>query len=524
MTGQPKEHPTQQEIQQEFLERRRRIREKMGGVERIARQHARGRMTIRERIDTLVDPGSFCETGTFTASIRVQDRDLTPGDGKIGGWATIDGRPVVVSGDDGTVMHGSSSVSASRRSDRLWEHALAYGMPYVYFGETGGARLPDALGSEGHTNITPTVHAGQRARQFPMVTAICGESFGGSSFQAAYSDFVVQVRGTTMAVSSPRVIEVAIGEQVEFEELGGVDVHLEETGQIDCEAQSEEHACAILREFLSYLPSNAWELPPELPFEGPMVPDPGILDIVPTKRNRGYDGRKLLKRLVDGEKYLELKPRFGPSLVTALARIGGKSVGMLVSDPRFFAGALSPQSCDKATAFICLCDSFNIPLVFLMDTPGFIVGKKAEHDRLLAKAIMMMEAVSKTMVPRISVVIRKAFGLAYYAMSGNVSMGTDLALVWPGCELSFMDPDVGANVVYAKRIAGAPDPEEERKRRIEEFSTGQDPYGAAQVVNVDEIIDPAETRVVILNALRRMRVTPPPKGQPRPLAHWPTCL
>ena len=379
--------PTPQQIREELQFRRQKIVAEMGSTERIARQHARGRLTIRERLDLLFDPGSFREIGTFAVSEVPNVRDRTPGDGKIGGWGAIDGRPAAACGDDVTVLHGSSSVVGGKRMKRIYEQALRQGVPYVYFGETGGARLPDALGSEGFSKIPPGLESARRRRRIPMATAIVGESFGGSSFHSAYSDFVVQVRGSALNVSSPRVIEIATGELITLQELGGVDIHLDHTGQIDQSADTEEEAVTQMKRFLSYLPSNCWELPPVLGGYDQAKPDPRIADLVPTRRQRAYDMHRVIARIVDDGEMFELKPRFGRSLITALARIGGQTVGILASNPMFNAGALDPNTCDKGTQFVCLCEAFNIPTVWLQDVPGFIVGSQPEHARLLHKAI-----------------------------------------------------------------------------------------------------------------------------------------
>ena len=513
---------TPQEVRDDLLARRRRIREEMGSSDRIERQHAKGRLTIRERIDRLLDEGSFMEVGTFARSERREVRDSTPGDGKIGGWGTIDGRPVTVSGDDVTVLHGSSSVVGGKRSRRIFEQALTQGVPFIYFGETGGGRLPDALGSEGFSKIVPDLISARRARRIPVASAIVGESFGGSSFQSAFSDFVVQVKGSSLAVSSPRVIAIATGEQVSLEELGGVGVHSKLTGQIDRAAATEEEAIALIHQFLSYLPSNSWSLPPTRPAPPVDEPDPTIADLMPTRRNRAYDMHRVIERLVDDGEYFELKPLFGRSLITAPARIGGRSVGIVASNPLFYAGALTPECCDKGTSFLCLCDANNIPLVFLQDVPGFIVGKEPEHDRLLHRAIMFLEALGQVQVPRFTIILRKAFGLAYYSLSGN-SMDNHFIAAWPGAEISFMDPGVGVNVVHAADLAEADDPEAMHARLVADWSLEHEPFGAAGIMNLDEIIDPADTRAILRDAVLRHEVTPPPRGQPRPLAYWPTC-
>lgn len=515
--------PNAQQIREDLLMRRQKIVSEMGSSERIARQHARDRLTIRERLDRLFDPGSFREIGTFAFSEVPDVRDRTPGDGKIGGWGTIDGRPAMGVGDDVTVLHGSSSVVGGKRMKRIYEQALNQGVPYVYFGETGGARLPDSLGSEGFSKITPGLESARRRRRIPLATAIVGESFGGSSFHSAYSDFTVQVRGSALNVSSPRVIEIATGELISLQDLGGVDIHLDLTGQIDQAAEDEDDAINKIKSFLSYLPSNCWETPPICEGYDYADHDPKLANLVPTRRQRAYDMHRVIERVVDDGEMLELKPRFGRSLITTLARIGGQTVGILASNPMFNAGALDPDTCDKGTQFLCLCEAFNIPTIWLQDVPGFIVGSQPEHARLLHKAIMFLEALALMTVPRITIVMRKAFGLAYFSLSGN-SMENSLITAWPGAEISFMDPGVGVNVVHARDIANASDPDAERQRLVDEWTRGHEPWGAAGIMSLDEIIDPADTRRWLLESIQRFPVTPPRRGETKELASWPTCV
>ncbi len=492
----------------QFRDRRDRVRSVMGGAERIDAVHERGRRTIREHIVGLVDPDSFEEVGTFATSEVASQRDDTPGDGKIGGHATIAGRPVSVVGDDVTVKRGSSSVVGGRRVSRIYEQALRQGNPLVHLGETGGARVPDSLGSAGLATVSPPVNVAQRRRRIPMATIIVGESFGGSSFLSAMSDLVVQVRGTTMAVTSPRVIQSATGEQIGAEELGGVDVHASVTGQIDLVAETEEDAYAYVRQFLSYLPANSWSRAPVAAHPS-VNPDPGLGELVPAERRRAYDMRRVIRRLTDGD-WLELRPQFGRSILTGLARIGGSSVGLIASQPMQQAGVLTPDACDKAVRLICLCDAFDLPIVFLQDCPGFLVGQKVEHSRMLYKAILLLEAVSLARAPKLTIVLRKGFGLAYFTLGGN-DMGTDLLCCWPSAEISLMDPEVGANVVD-----GAP-----TDVTTASMQADVGPWGAAGIMKVDEIIDPADTRPVLARALARLAGREP--GGERPLASWPTC-
>ncbi len=381
---------------------------------------------------------------------------------------------------------------------RIYEQSLQQGVPFVYFGETGGARLPDSLGSEGFSKIAASVEMGRR-RRIPLATAIVGESFGGSSFHSAYSDFTVQVRGSALNVSSPRVIEIATGELITLQALGGPDIHLDLTGQIDQVGEAEEDAIAQIKNFLSYLPANCWELPPLRDGNDRAEPDPALADLVPSRRQRAYDMHRVI------------------------ARIGGRMVGILASNPMFNAGPLDPNTCDKGTQFLCLCEAFNIPTIWLQDVPGFIVGSQPEHARLLHKAIMFLEALSLLTVPRFTIVMRKAFGLAYFSLNGG-NDNNMLSTVWPGAEISFMDPGVGANVVHARDIAESDDPDRTRQSLIDEWTLGHEPWGAAGIMNLDEIIDPADTRRWLLEAAQRFPVTPPRRGETKELASWPTCV
>jgi acetyl-CoA carboxylase carboxyltransferase component len=519
----------------QFRARRDRIRTEMGGADRIERLHARGELTVREHVDGLLDPGSFEEVGTFVRSANPADHDGTPGDGKIGGHGTIDGRPVTVAGDDITVKRGSSSVMGSKRLTKLFAHAATCGHPIVYFGATGGARIPDTLGSAGFSQVPPGVQLFRRSRRVPMATVIVGDSFGGSSFVAAASDLVVQLRGTCLAVTSPLVVEVATGERPSMEQLGGADVHARTTGQADLAVDTPQEAYSAVRRFLSYLPAHAGERTPRAPAEqrapGPadgaasgeaapttrasLDPDPDLATLVPQRRSRAYDIRRVLARVLDAGSLLELGPAYGRSLITGLARLDGHAIGVVASQPRFFAGALDPAACEKAVRLICLCDAFDLPVVFVQDVPGFFVGTQVEHDGMLKHAIRLQTALALSQAPKLTLLIRKSYGLAYFSLGGN-DTGVDAVYAWPGAEISFMDPQVAANVVSGGDTAA-------RDAALAAMESETDPYGAAGLMAVDEIVDPAETRPVLARALGRLDSRPLARGWERPLASWPTC-
>jgi acetyl-CoA carboxylase carboxyltransferase component len=498
-----------------FRARRERIRTEMGGRARIERLHTRGERTVREHIDGLLDPGSFEEIGTFVHSARAEDADSTPGDGKIGGHGTIAGRAVTVAGDDITVKRGSSSLMGSKRLARLFAHAERAGHPIVYFGATGGARIPDTLGSAGFSEVPLSVDLYRRNRRVPLVTVIVGDSFGGSSFVAAGADLVVQLRGTCLAVTSPLVVEMATGEAIDQETLGGVDVHARTTGQIDAIADTPEEAYALVRRFLDLLPPNAGQRAPRGPAGARLGADPQLAELVPRRRSRAYDMTRVLRRVLDDDTLLELAPGFGRGLICALGRLDGHSVGVIASQPKFFAGALDPAACEKAVRLLCLCDAFDLPVVFVQDVPGFFVGRQVEHAGMLKHAIRLQTALALSQAPKLTVLVRKSYGLAYFSLGGN-DAGVDSVYAWPGAEISFIDPLVAANVVSGGDPAA-------RDAVLDAMQAQTDPYGAAGRMAIDEIIDPADTRATLARALARLDGRPRVNGWERPLASWPDC-
>ncbi len=504
------------------------IREQMGGADKVARMRDEGDKTIREHIDAFLDPGSFRELGTFARSMRLEDRGRTPGDGKIGGHGRVDGRPVVVFGDDITVRRGSSSLVGSRKEVRLYERALEMGVPIVHFGETGGARIPDIMGAEGISEggeLFPRFAT--RRHRVPMATAIVGQSFGGSSFLSALSDFVVMVRGNCLAVTSPRVFEVATGEIITFEEVGGVDVHDRVTGQTDLGVDTDEEAYAAIRRWLSYLPSNNRQRPPraEAPARGSLDLDHDVAGLVPEKRTRAYDMRRLVARLADPGSVFELQPLYARNVSCSLARLDGWPVAFVANNPMFSAGVLDPAACRKIIRALTVCDAYQIPVIFLVDVPGFMVGRKVEHDQLLHWGMRMMQALHLASTPTLTVCIRKAFGLAWQAMNGAGQAAIGL-YAWPGAEIGFMDPEVGVNVAYGSKLAAIADVDErerERRRLADEVGEATSPYEAAGVLRIDEVIEPAATRRVLAEDLATLADRPLPPPEARTLASWPTC-
>ena len=501
------------------------IRNEMGGSDKLSKMADEGDRTIREHIDGFLDAGSFREIGTFSTSIRPDQREKTPGDGKIGGHGTVDGRPVAVFGDDITVYRGSSSIVGTRKEHRLYERAMAMGTPIVHFGETGGARIPDTMGAEGISEPGGLFELAKRQHRVPMATMVTGQSFGGSSFLSALSDYVVMVRGSCLAVTSPKVFEIATGEVISFEDVGGVDVHARKTGQIDLGVETDEEGYDAMQKWLSYLPSNAWQVAPRHEPSGSLGRDHDLGDLVPAKRTRGYDMRRVVQRIVDPESLLEIQPLYARNVVCGLARLNGFSVGIIANNPMFGAGTLDPQACHKIIRLATVCDSYNIPMIFLADVPGFMVGERVEHELMLHWGMRMMHALQNASTPTLTVCIRKAFGLAWQAMNGS-QMPALGVYSWPGAEIGFMDPEVGVNVAFGSKLGRIEDVETreaEREALVREVAESTNPYDAAGTMRIDEMIDPGDTRSVLAHDLEMLanRAVPPPEA--RPLSYWPTC-
>lgn len=504
----------------EDLARRRERARQMGGAEKVQRQHHRGRLTARERIDGLLDEGSFFEIGMLNHSDMPGLEERTPADSKVAGFGRINGRPVVVIANDFTVLAATSSRVAGRKEGGLKLAAERYGCPLIYLGEASGARIPDIMGSRGMASFGGGGHDTylqmmNRVRYSPMVTAIMGECYGMPTWMACLSDFVVQVKGSAMGVSGPRVLKLAISEDVTDEELGGWQVHAEITGMVDRVAEDEEECFRLIRDFLSYMPSHRDELPPRLPMPRGCGDEAArILDFLPEKRNRGYDMERILRCVVDMGRLFPLKPLFGRTVITALARVGGRSVGIVANQPLVHGGAMDADGIDKVLSFLCLCDTFNIPLLFFHDIPGFLVGKEAERRRVSAKIMNYMNALGQVTVPRISIVVRKSYGMAFWNMCGS-GCGADFLVAWPTAEISFVDPQIAANVVLGDKA-------DHDRSLVQKLVEDASPYGAAGLHYIHDVIDPRETRDYIIRALDICQGSPSGGMSQHRLANWPT--
>jgi acetyl-CoA carboxylase carboxyltransferase component len=482
----------------------------MGGAEAIARQHGEGKLTVRERVARLFDPGSFQEIGLLAhhadISPAMRGKD-TPADGVVTGFGKINGRPASLIAYDFTVMAGSMGRNAETKCNRAREIAYTKRIPMIWLIDSAGARIQEAIGSRWFAG------SGQLFREesifsgvVPQVAAMMGPGAAGTAYIPALADFVPMVKGTShMALGGPPLVKAVVGEDITAEELGGSRIHTQVSGVADLEVDDDEHCLRVIKEYLAYFPAHNQEPPPAIACDDPVDRrDEELLTIVPDSPRRAYDVRKVIRALVDHGRTLEIKPGWAKNIVTALARLGGHPVGVVANQPMVLGGALDVDAADKAARFIMLCDAFGIPLVFLQDVPGFMVGSKVERAGIIRHGAKMLYAVSEATVPKLTVVMRKAYGAGYFVMCGR-AYEPDLIVAWPTAEISVMGPEGGTNIVYRKEIAAAADPDAERARRVEDFRQLISPYIAAGAALIDDVIDPRDTRPTLVRALEMAR-------------------
>jgi methylmalonyl-CoA decarboxylase subunit alpha len=478
----------------------------MGDAGAIERQRAAGKLTVRERLDLLFDTGTFVELGLHATHAGIAP-DLagrqTPADGVVTGYGKIDGRLAAVIAYDFTVMAGSMGRTGEIKCNRAREVALTKRMPIIWLVDSAGARIQEAIGSRNFAGTgllfrEESIMSGV----VPQVAAMMGPGAAGTAYIPALADFVPMVKGTSnMALGGPPLVKAVVGEDISAEDLGGSKIHCEVSGCADLEVADDRECLAVIRDYLSYFPSSNLERPPVAACTDPADRQADeLLTIVPDNPRRAYDVKKVVRAIVDDGKLLELKPAWAKNIVVALARLGGRPVGLVASQPMVLGGALDIDAADKAARFIMLCDAFNVPLVFLQDVPGFMVGSKVERAGIIRHGAKMLYAVSEATVPKLTVIMRKAYGAGYYVMCGR-AYEPDLLVAWPTAEISVMGPEGGTNIVYRREIAAAENPTEERSRRVEDFKKLIDPYIAAGAALVDDVIDPRETRPVLIRAL-----------------------
>ena len=500
------------------LEERRRRSEEGGGERRLARQHERGKLSARERLEILLDPGSLVELGTFVEH-RCTDFGLAerriPGDGVVTGYGRVDGRLVYVFSQDFTVFGGSLSEAHAEKIVRVMDLALANGAPVIGLNDSGGARIQEgvaSLGGYADLFLRNTLASGV----VPQISAVLGPCAGGAVYSPAITDFVFMVDGIShMFVTGPNVVKTVTHEEVTFEELGGAEVHATTSGVAHFRFDRELDALKGIRLLLGYLPSNNTETTPIRPSEDP--PDRGdeaLLEIVPDRPNQPYDMHEVIRRVADDGEFMEVHLAFARNLLVGFARLGGRSVGIVANQPAVLAGVLDIDAAVKGARFVRFCDAFNIPLVTFEDVPGFMPGLDQEHGGIIRHGAKLLFAYCEATVPKLTVITRKAYGGAYDVMSSKHIRG-DLNLAWPTAEIAVMGPKGAVEILYRKEIAAAADPEEltaELEARFRERFAN--PYLAAARGYVDDVIDPRETRWRLISGLEMLskkRDRNPPK-------------
>ena len=489
----------------EDLEERRARAKQGGGPEKIERQHAQDKLTARERLALLFDDGEFTELGIHGGphfSQRSMEGKEAPADGVITAFGKVGGRLAAVAAYDFTVMAGSMGMTGELKVTRLRELALGKRIPMVWLLDSAGARIQEAAGSlfagSGHLFREEVVMSGV----IPQVAALMGPCAAGTAYIPGLADFVPMVKGRgSMALAGPHLTKAVTGEDVTQEELGGSKVHTRVSGVGDLEVRSDEECIQAVKDYLSFFPSNCEERPPVREAADPVDRrDEELLDVLPESPRKPYDMYDVIRRIVDDGEWFDMKPRFARTIITCLARMGGRPVGIVANQPKQLGGILENDSADKAARFINLCDAFGIPLLFLQDVPGFMVGTKVEQEGIIRHGAKMLYAVSRATVPKITVVIRKAYGAGYYVMCGK-AYEPDLIVAWPSAEISVMGPEGAVNIIFRKQIEASEDPDATRAHMIEGIRKTIDPYVAAGNAMIDDVIDPRETRPTVIRAL-----------------------
>jgi len=480
-----------------------------GGEERIAIQHAKGKLTARERLDCFLDPGTFNEIEPFIAHQGDEIGLATErylGDGVITGYGQINGRTVYVYAQDFTVYGGTLSEMQSHKICRVMDLALRNGVPIIGLIDSGGARIQEgvkSLGGYAELMRRNALYSGV----IPQISLVLGPCAGGAAYSPALTDVIVMVeKQSFMFLTGPDVIKAVTGEVIDAESLGGADVHMAISGMAHLSVENEYDALALCRLLLSYFPSNNVENPPfSVPEDDPLRMDEELNQIIPLETNLAYNMHEVIERVVDRGTFLELKPRWACNAITGLARIGGHSVGIVAQEPSVMAGVIDIDASDKIARFVRMCDCFNIPLVTFVDSPGFLPGVDQEHRGTIRHGAKILYAYSEATVPKIAIITRKAYGGAYVVMSSKY-LGTDVNLAWPSAEIAVMGAEGAVNILYKKQISSAANPKEERDRLVDEYRTRfNNPYYAARAGYVDDIIEPMETRPKIIASLAALR-------------------
>lgn len=488
------------------LEARREHVRAMGGPDKVAKQHARGKLTARERLGLLFDGGDFFEVGLHGRPMR--SAEDVPADAVVCGFGPVDGRTVCAAAYDFTVKGGSIGQVGEEKVTRLRGMALRGRWPIVWFIDSAGARIdpgaghhPDDLSlfaGSGHLFREQVLMSGV----VPQVAAMVGPGAAGTAYIPGLADFVPMVKGIgSLALAGPPLVKAVTGQDIDEQALGGSKVHCETSGVGDLEVPDDAACVAVVKEYLSYFPSSCDEAPPVVPCDDPVDRrEESLLDVLPESGRQAYDMHEIVRRVVDHGRYLELKPRFGRSLITCLARIGGRSIGIVASNPKHLGGVLENDSSDKGARFLQICDAFGIPLVFLQDVPGFMVGSKVEHAGIIRHGAKLLHAMSAATVPKLTVVVRKGYGAGYYVLCGR-AYEPDLIVAWPGAEISVMGAEGIVGIAGRKLFGGAEPPPELKAQIVAGIQQNIDIVRVGGWGLVDDIIDPRDTRRVLARGL-----------------------
>lgn len=479
-----------------------------GGDKRIEKQHQSGKMTARERIAVLLDPDSFVELDSFVEHRCTNfgmEKTSTPSEGVVTGYGSIDGRLVYVYAQDFTVLGGSLGEMHAKKICKVLDLAVEMGAPVIGLNDSGGARIQeavDALSGFGNIFFRNTRASGV----IPQISAIMGPCAGGAVYSPALTDFIFMANNTShMFITGPQVIKTVTGEEVSAEKLGGAATHSTVSGVAHFACATERELLAGIRRLIGYLPLNNMDTPPVVETADPVNRIcPGLNTVLPGNANKPYDMKDVLRAVVDDGELFEVQPDYAPNMITTFARIGGRSVGVLANQPKKLAGCLDINASDKAGRFISICDSFNIPLLTFVDVPGFLPGTNQEYGGIIRHGAKMLYAYSEATVPKITVVVRKAYGGSYLAMCSK-DLGADMVLAWPSAEIAVMGPDGAANIIFKKEIEAAEDPAAARKEKLDDYrSEFATPYQAAKRGFVDDVIEPDQTRQKIAAALNML--------------------
>jgi propionyl-CoA carboxylase beta chain len=499
--------------------RKRKLRlAEAGGKERIQKLHDQGRLTARERVETLIDPGTFEELGVFVTH-RCSDFGMSKkkalGDGVVSGWGKIDGRLVYIFAQDFTIFGGTMSESNARKICDIMDRAMENGAPIIGLNDSGGARIQEgvtSLGGYADIFLRNTLASGV----VPQISAVFGPCAGGAVYSPAITDFTLMVKGTShMFVTGPNVIKAVTREEVTFEELGGAMTHNTKSGVAHFATEDDLDGIRLIRDLLSYMPQNNAEDPPRVATEDPPDRmDEDLQQLVPPEPNQPYDVKDVIRRVVDSGSFLEVQEYYAKNIVVGFARLDGKSVGIVANQPKVLAGVLDINSSIKGARFVRFCDAFNIPLVTFEDVPGFLPGTAQEWGGIIKHGAKLLYAFCEATVPKLTVILRKAYGGAYDVMSSK-HIRADYNVAWPTTELAVMGADGAVQIIFRRQIAEAEDPTVEQKRLVDDYNEKfAHPYIAASLGYLDDVIEPKQTRpklIAALHMLENKRQTNPPR-------------